>query len=106
MPLGVVLEQKRIQARQWLTAGNKDWWIFAPLLTLFGVGAVFDIWLVDTGHSSITNTVTQQCITHPTLIAFGWMLGFGLARVVKRYQWMVMVVWVLVGHLFTGMVVG
>lgn len=92
-------------AHAWLATHDRDWWIFAPLLGLFLVGAAFDIWLVNTGHASITSFVTQECLAHPTLIAFGWLLGIGLSDVVRRYRWMVATVWVLVGHLFTGMVV-
>jgi hypothetical protein len=102
MPL---LGQARADLRQWLTQDDRDWWYLGPLVAAFGIGALFDIWLVNTGRPSVTNWVTAECAAHPTLIGFGWLIGLGLARVVRRYWWMVMVVFVITGHLFTGLTV-
>lgn len=103
MSITSVIQSQRGQLRAFMATNDRDWWYLGPLVALFAVGAIFDIWLVTHGYPSITKFVTDLCTSHTTVIALLWMVGLGLAELVQRYRWMVMTVWVLVGHLATGM---
>lgn len=103
MSLLATVQQKRSQLHQFMARNDRDWWYLGPLMALFGIGVVVDIWLVTHGHYSITKDVTDLANAHTAILAFGWMVCFGLFELVQRYRWMTMTVWVLAGHLFTGL---
>ena len=93
----------RTQARAYLTHNNRDYWIGLTWCILNSIAVIFDLWLVETGRTSISETVWEQTAAHPTLIAAGMMAGLGIARLVRRYWWMVVYTGVMTGHLWVHM---